>query len=71
MEVLTRVKFDATVTINKNEEAAMSIFSNKIMVAVVAIIAGVLIIVGLSAILRWIVGIVLIVYGILVLMGKK
>ena len=49
----------------------MSIFSNKIVVAIVAVIAGVLIIVGLSNILRWIIGIVLIVYGALVLMGKK
>jgi uncharacterized membrane protein HdeD (DUF308 family) len=51
----------------------MEIFSNKVVVAIVCIIAGLLILPFLSIpeILAWIVGIFLIVYGILVLLGKK
>jgi len=51
----------------------MAIFSNKIVVAIICIIVGILILpfIGLPSILAWIIGIVLIVYGVLVLIGKK
>lgn len=51
----------------------MGILANKLVTAVICIIVGVLILpfIGLPSILAWIIGIVLIVYGVLVLMGKK
>ncbi len=49
----------------------MSIFSNRVLVAIICILAGILIITGLPAIVQWIIGIVLIVYGILVLVGRR
>ncbi|MFA5760856.1 MAG: hypothetical protein WC877_03760 [Dehalococcoidales bacterium] len=51
----------------------MGIFSNKMVVAIVCIIAGFLILpfLPLPEIISWIIGIFLIVYGVLVLLGKK
>ncbi|MDD5605433.1 MAG: hypothetical protein WC231_05165 [Dehalococcoidales bacterium] len=51
----------------------MGIFSNKLVVAIVCIVAGFLILpfLSLPTIISWIIGIFLIVYGILVLMGKS
>lgn len=49
----------------------MSIFSNKFVVAIIAIVVGILVLIGLPVILKWIIGIVLIVWGILALLGKK
>jgi hypothetical protein len=50
----------------------MSIFSNKWVVAIVCIVAGFLILpfLSLPTIVAWIIGIFLIVYGILVILGK-
>ncbi len=51
----------------------MSIFSNKLVVGIVCIVAGFLILpfLSLPTIVAWIIGIFLVVYGVLVLMGKK
>jgi len=51
----------------------MGIFANKFLVAIICIVVGILILpfIGLPSILAWIIGIVLIVYGVLVLLGKK
>ena len=51
----------------------MNIFSNKLVVGIVSIVAGLLILpfLSLPSIVAWIIGIFLIIYGILVLMGKK
>ena len=48
----------------------MNIVANKMVMGIIAIIAGILILV-VPAILGWVVGIFLIVYGILVILGKK
>lgn len=48
----------------------MSILANKMVMGIIAIIAGILIL-AVPAILGWVVGIFLIVYGILVILGKK
>jgi uncharacterized membrane protein HdeD (DUF308 family) len=57
----------------KHKERDMGIFSNKLVVAIVCIVAGFLILpfLSLPTIISWIIGIFLIVYGILVLMGKS
>ncbi|MDD4794266.1 MAG: hypothetical protein WC075_06040 [Dehalococcoidales bacterium] len=51
----------------------MSIFSNKLVIGIICILAGFLILpfLSLPTIVVWIIGIFLIVYGILVLMGKS
>ena len=51
----------------------MGIFSNKMVFTIVCIIAGFLILpfLSLPEIISWIIGIFLIVYGVLVLLGKK
>lgn len=51
----------------------MGIFSNKLIVGIVCIIAGFLILpfLSLPSVVSWIIGIFLIVYGVLALMGKK
>lgn len=56
-----------------NQEARMSIFSNKLVVGIVCIVAGLLILpfLSLPTIVAWIIGIFLIVYGVVVLMGNK
>jgi len=51
----------------------MGIFSNKLVVGIVCIVAGFLILpfLSLPSIIAWIIGIFLIIYGILALLGKK
>jgi hypothetical protein len=51
----------------------MGFLRNKMVVAIICIVLGILVLppIGMPAILLWIIGIVLIVYGILVLLGKK
>ena len=51
----------------------MGSLSNKFVVAIICIVLGILIlpVIGLPSIIAWIVGITLIVYGILVLLGKR
>ena len=51
----------------------MGIFSNKLLVSIVCIVAGFLILpfLSLPSVVGWIIGIFLIVYGVLVLLGKK
>jgi len=51
----------------------MSIFSNKLLVGIVCIVAGFLILpfLSLPSIIGWIIGIFLIIYGVLALLGKK
>ena len=44
--------------------------ANKIVMGIIAIIAGIIILIW-PAILAWVIGIFLIVYGILILLGKK
>jgi len=48
----------------------MNILSNKMLSAAIFIIAGILVL-AIPDIIRWVVGIVLIVYGVLMLIGKK
>ena len=48
----------------------MSILSNKMITAAIFIIAGILVL-AIPNIIRWVIGIVLIVYGALMLIGKK
>ncbi|MFC1912916.1 DUF3096 domain-containing protein [Chloroflexota bacterium] len=48
----------------------MNIVMSKMAMGIIAIIAGILVL-AVPAILGWVVGIVLIVYGILILIGKK
>ncbi len=48
----------------------MSFLANKVTMGIIAVIAGILILV-IPAILGWIVGIFLIVNGILLILGKK
>ena len=56
-----------------SKEVDMGIFSNKMVVGIVCIVAGFLILpfLSLPTIVVWIIGIFLIVYGILVLLGKS
>ena len=51
----------------------MGIFSNKLVIGIICILAGLLILpfLSLPTIVAWIIGIFLVVYGILVLLGKK
>ncbi len=55
------------------QEVDMEIFSNKLVVGIVSIVAGLLIlpILSLPSIVAWVVGIFLVVYGILLLIGKS
>jgi uncharacterized membrane protein YfcA len=48
----------------------MSFGANKVLVGIIAILAGVLILI-LPELLRWIVGIFLIIWGVLTFLGKK
>jgi uncharacterized membrane protein HdeD (DUF308 family) len=51
----------------------MAIFSNKLVIGIVCIVAGFLILpfLSLPSVIGWIIGIFLIIYGILVLLGKS
>jgi len=48
----------------------MNILSNKFLSAAIFIIAGILVL-AIPDIIQWVIGIVLIVYGVLMLIGKK
>ena len=48
----------------------MNILSNKMLSAIIFIIAGILVL-AIPDIIQWVIGIVLIVYGVLMLIGKK
>lgn len=48
----------------------MAILANKMVMGIIAIVAGIIILIW-PAIIAWIIGIVLIIYGILMLLGKK
>ena len=51
-------------------EVNMNILSNKMVIAIIAIIAGILVL-AMPDIIRWVIGILLIIYGVLMLLGKK
>jgi len=48
----------------------MAMLANKMVIGIIAIVAGIIILIW-PAIIAWIIGIFLIVYGILILLGKK
>ncbi|MFC1988615.1 hypothetical protein ACFLVJ_02140 [Chloroflexota bacterium] len=48
----------------------MNILANKLMVAIIMILAGIVIL-AVPNIIQWVIGVLLIVYGILMLLGKK
>jgi len=48
----------------------MTFMANKMLMGIIAIVAGIIVLV-FPAIIQWIIGIFLIVYGILILVGKK
>ncbi|MFC2038992.1 DUF3096 domain-containing protein [Chloroflexota bacterium] len=48
----------------------MKILSNKMVMAIVVIIAGILII-AFPSFIRWVIGVLLIAYGVLMLLSKK
>ena len=48
----------------------MAFLANKMFMGIVAIIAGIIVLVW-PGIIAWVIGIFLIVYGILILLGKK
>jgi uncharacterized membrane protein HdeD (DUF308 family) len=48
----------------------MSFLANKLIMGIIAIVAGIIVLVW-PAILAWIIGIFLIIYGILILLGKR
>lgn len=48
----------------------MGILANKMVMGIVAIVAGIIVLIW-PAIIAWIIGILLIVYGVLKILGKK
>jgi len=48
----------------------MAILANKMVMGIIAIVAGIIVLIW-PAIIAWVIGIFLIVYGILMLLGKK
>jgi len=48
----------------------MAFLANKMVMGIVAIVAGIIVLIW-PAIIAWVIGIFLIVYGILILLGKK
>ena len=48
----------------------MSFLANKLVLGIIAIVAGIIVLV-FPTIIQWIIGIFLIVYGILILLGKR
>ena len=48
----------------------MSFLANKMVMGIIAIVAGIIVL-AWPPILAWVIGIFLIVYGILILLGKK
>jgi uncharacterized membrane protein HdeD (DUF308 family) len=48
----------------------MGLLANKLLMGIIAIVAGIIILIW-PAILAWVVAIILIVYGILMILGRK
>jgi len=48
----------------------MSFLANKMLMGIIAIVAGIIVLIW-PGIIAWVIGIFLIVYGILILLGKK
>jgi len=48
----------------------MSFLANKMLVGIIAIVAGIIVLIW-PGIIAWVIGIFLIVYGVLILLGKK
>jgi len=48
----------------------MSFLANKMVVGIIAIVAGIIVLIN-PAIIAWVIGIFLIVWGILTILGKK
>ena len=48
----------------------MAFLANKMFMGIIAIVAGIIVLIW-PAIIAWVIGIFLIVYGILILLGKK
>ena len=48
----------------------MAFLANKTVMGIIAIVAGIIVLIW-PAIIAWVIGIFLIVYGILILLGKK
>ena len=48
----------------------MAFLANKMVMGIIAIVAGIIVLIW-PAIIAWVIGIFLIVYGILLLLGKK
>ncbi len=48
----------------------MAFLANKMFMGIIAIVAGIIVLIW-PAIISWVIGIFLIVYGILILLGKK
>mgnify|MGYP001146975969 CR=1 FL=1 len=48
----------------------MAFLANKMVMGIIAIVAGIIVLIW-PAIIAWVIGIFLIVYGILILLGKK
>ena len=48
----------------------MAFLANKMVMGIIAIVAGIIVLIW-PAIIAWVIGIFLVVYGILILLGKK
>jgi len=48
----------------------MTFLANKMVMGIIAIVAGIIVLIW-PAIIAWVIGIFLIVYGILIILGKK
>lgn len=48
----------------------MALLANKMVLGIIAIVAGIIVLIN-PAIIAWVIGIFLIVYGILMILGKK
>jgi uncharacterized membrane protein HdeD (DUF308 family) len=48
----------------------MSFLANKMLMGIIAIVAGIIVLIW-PGIIAWVIGIFLIVYGVLILLGKK
>jgi uncharacterized membrane protein HdeD (DUF308 family) len=48
----------------------MALLANKMVMGIIAIVAGIIVLIW-PAIISWVIGIFLIVYGILILLGRK
>ena len=68
--LLTITSPNVTLADIRTIEVNMNILSNKMVIAIIAIIAGILVL-AVPDIIRWVIGILLIIYGVLMLLGKK